>query len=197
MNEVCLKLVPRILIQACCSPTSYLLVRVSTYRQNVKRMVRWVTIFQYYKSIPCIVNVPYAGSADVTLLHAGALKCLLPSLYGFFDLGRGRSSIYKLCISQSYTPTDTHSLKDEALLRLGPLSPPGTSILRTCLSYPGPSFHAQSSHCPCMTSGPLTDGIICTPSLPCSPRYWKSTGLGAGFLGNSSCPPTSHLGDLE
>ena len=34
-----LKLVPRILIQTCCSLTSYTLVRVSTYRNNVKRMV--------------------------------------------------------------------------------------------------------------------------------------------------------------
>ena len=40
-----LKLVPRILTQTCCSSTSYILV--STYRNNVKRMVEWVTIPHY------------------------------------------------------------------------------------------------------------------------------------------------------
>ena len=32
------KLVPRILIQTWCLPASYILVRVSIYRNNVKRM---------------------------------------------------------------------------------------------------------------------------------------------------------------
>ena len=43
-----LKLVPRILIQPCCSSTSYVLVRVSTYRNNGKRIVGWVTISHCY-----------------------------------------------------------------------------------------------------------------------------------------------------
>ena len=34
----------RILTQTCCSSTSYILVRVRTYRNNVKRKVEWVTI---------------------------------------------------------------------------------------------------------------------------------------------------------
>ena len=34
-----LKLVPRIFIQAFCLSTSYILVRVSTYRNNIKRML--------------------------------------------------------------------------------------------------------------------------------------------------------------
>ena len=38
-----LKLVPGILSQTCCSSTSYILVRVSTYRHHVKGMVGWVT----------------------------------------------------------------------------------------------------------------------------------------------------------
>ena len=38
-----LKLVPKILIQTCCSSTSYILVRVSTYRNNVKTVVGWIT----------------------------------------------------------------------------------------------------------------------------------------------------------
>ena len=43
-----LKLVPRILTQTCCSSTSYILIRVSTYRTNVKGMVGWVTIPHRY-----------------------------------------------------------------------------------------------------------------------------------------------------
>ena len=39
-----LKLVPRILVQARCSSTSCILVRVSTYRNNVKRMMGWVIL---------------------------------------------------------------------------------------------------------------------------------------------------------
>ena len=40
-----LKLVPRsLIIQTCCLSTSYILVRVSSYRSNVKRMVGWVII---------------------------------------------------------------------------------------------------------------------------------------------------------
>ena len=42
-----LKLFPRILIHTCYSSTSYILVRLSTYRNNVKRMVGWVTIPRY------------------------------------------------------------------------------------------------------------------------------------------------------
>ena len=41
------KLVPWILIQTCCASTSYTLVRVHTYGNNVKRMVGWVTISCY------------------------------------------------------------------------------------------------------------------------------------------------------
>ena len=43
-----LKLVPRILIQTCCLSLCYILVRVSTYRNNVKRMLGWVTISHSY-----------------------------------------------------------------------------------------------------------------------------------------------------
>lgn len=43
-----LKLVPKILIQTCCSSTSYILVTVSIYRNNVKIMVGWVTLPYYY-----------------------------------------------------------------------------------------------------------------------------------------------------
>ena len=43
-----LKLAPRILMQICCSLTSYILVTVSIYRNNVKRMAGWVTIFHCY-----------------------------------------------------------------------------------------------------------------------------------------------------
>ena len=39
MESVPLNLVHRILIQTCCSSISYILVRVSIYRNNVKRMV--------------------------------------------------------------------------------------------------------------------------------------------------------------
>ena len=39
-----LKSVPRILTQTCCLSMSYMLVRVSTGRSNVKRMMGWVTI---------------------------------------------------------------------------------------------------------------------------------------------------------
>ena len=39
-----LKLVPRILTQTCCSSTRYILGRVSTYRNNVKRIMGEVTI---------------------------------------------------------------------------------------------------------------------------------------------------------
>ena len=46
-----LKLVPRILLQVCCLSTSYTLARFGTYRNNVKRMVGWVTIPHYYKPI--------------------------------------------------------------------------------------------------------------------------------------------------
>ena len=43
--RVCiLKLVPGILIQTCCWSTSYVLVRGRIYRNNVKRMLGWVTI---------------------------------------------------------------------------------------------------------------------------------------------------------
>ena len=48
-ESVSFEVVPRILIQSCHSPTSYMLVRVSTYRNNVKRMVvGWVTISHHY-----------------------------------------------------------------------------------------------------------------------------------------------------
>ena len=40
-----LKLAPRILIGTYYSSVSYILARISTYRNYVKRMVRWVTIF--------------------------------------------------------------------------------------------------------------------------------------------------------
>lgn len=40
--------------------------------------------------VPCIVTVASLGSVDVTLLHAGALKCPPPSVCGFPDLGRGQ-----------------------------------------------------------------------------------------------------------
>ena len=43
-----LKLVPRILVQTCYSSTSYILVRVSTYRHNVKTIVGWVTVPHRY-----------------------------------------------------------------------------------------------------------------------------------------------------
>ena len=46
-----LKLVPRILIQTCCLSTRYILVRDSIYRNNVKRMVGWVTVPHYYKPL--------------------------------------------------------------------------------------------------------------------------------------------------
>ena len=39
-----LKLVPSILTQICCSSTSYMLVRVSTYRNNVRSMVGRVKV---------------------------------------------------------------------------------------------------------------------------------------------------------
>ena len=39
-----LKLIPRIIVQTCCSSISYIVVRVSTYRNNGKRMMGWVTI---------------------------------------------------------------------------------------------------------------------------------------------------------
>ena len=50
-----LKLDPRILIQTCYSSTSCTLVRVSTYRNIVKRMVRWVTISHRY-NFPLLHN---------------------------------------------------------------------------------------------------------------------------------------------
>ena len=43
-----LKLVPRILTQTCCLSTSYILVRVSIYRNNVERMAGWVTNTRCY-----------------------------------------------------------------------------------------------------------------------------------------------------
>ena len=46
-----LKLVPRILIWTPCLSASYILVRVSTYRNNAKRMVGWVTISHCYSII--------------------------------------------------------------------------------------------------------------------------------------------------
>ena len=39
-----MKLFTRILIKTCCLSTSYVLVIVSIYRNNVRRMVRWVRI---------------------------------------------------------------------------------------------------------------------------------------------------------
>ena len=46
-----LKLAPRILIQIFCLFTSYILVRVNTYGNNVKRMVGWVPIPDCYNSL--------------------------------------------------------------------------------------------------------------------------------------------------
>ena len=43
-----LKLLPRILIQTCCSSTSYILIKVSIYGNNVKRIVGWITISHCY-----------------------------------------------------------------------------------------------------------------------------------------------------
>ena len=43
-----LKLDTRILTRTCCSSTSYVLVRVSTYRHYVKRIVGWVTLSHRY-----------------------------------------------------------------------------------------------------------------------------------------------------
>ena len=43
-----LKLVPRIPVQTCCLSTSYILVRVSTYRNNIIRMVEWVIVPHCY-----------------------------------------------------------------------------------------------------------------------------------------------------
>ena len=45
-----LKLVPRILIQTCCSSISYRLFRISTDRSNVKRMVGQIRILHCYDS---------------------------------------------------------------------------------------------------------------------------------------------------
>ena len=42
------QLVPRILTQTCCSSTSCILVRISTYRNDVRRMVGWVLISHHY-----------------------------------------------------------------------------------------------------------------------------------------------------
>ena len=39
----CVPKVPKVLLQTCCLSTSYTLVRVGTYRNNVKRTVGWVT----------------------------------------------------------------------------------------------------------------------------------------------------------
>ena len=47
-DSIFLKVVERILIQICRSSTSYMLVRVRIYRNNVKRMVGWVTIPHCY-----------------------------------------------------------------------------------------------------------------------------------------------------
>ena len=43
-----LKLVSRVLIQTWCLPITYILVRVCTYRNNVKRIMGWVTISHSY-----------------------------------------------------------------------------------------------------------------------------------------------------
>ena len=50
-----LKLVPKILVQTCCSYISHILVRVSTYRNSVKRMVGWVTISHCY-NFPLLIT---------------------------------------------------------------------------------------------------------------------------------------------
>ena len=43
-----LKLIPRILTQTCCWSTGHILVRVCTYTNNVRRMVRWIKIPYHY-----------------------------------------------------------------------------------------------------------------------------------------------------
>ena len=69
-----LKLVPRILVQARCSSTSCILVRVSTYRNNVKRIVRWPTIFHCY-------YFPLLQFSTVT-----ACQCFHMELHQFVDM---------------------------------------------------------------------------------------------------------------
>ena len=51
-----LKLVPRLLVQTRSSSTSYILVRVGTYRNNVKRVVGWVTMLCHNFSIDVIIE---------------------------------------------------------------------------------------------------------------------------------------------
>ena len=63
------KLFPRILIQTCCFSASYESVRVSAYRNNVKRMVGWATIPHYSNSLLwqfSTVTVPPVALCQVT-----------------------------------------------------------------------------------------------------------------------------------
>ena len=59
-----LKLVPRILIQTCCSSISHILARVSTYRNTVKRMVGWVTISHYNFTL---LQVPTVNLSSISM----------------------------------------------------------------------------------------------------------------------------------
>ena len=52
-----LKLVPRIVIQTCCSFSSFMLVRVSIYRNNVKGLVGWVTISHHYNFLLLHIHI--------------------------------------------------------------------------------------------------------------------------------------------
>ena len=61
------KLVPRILIQTCCSFVSYILVRVRTYRNNVKGMVGWVAISHHCNFT--VLHPDWCGSVG------GVLSC--------------------------------------------------------------------------------------------------------------------------
>ena len=60
---------PRILIQTCCFSASYESVRVSAYRNNVKRKVGWATIPHYSNSLLwqfSTVTVPPVALCQVT-----------------------------------------------------------------------------------------------------------------------------------
>ena len=67
-NLYLLKLVPRIPTQTCCLSIRYRLVRVHTYRNSVKRMLRWVIISHHYILLgSCISFGPHLPIGKVNI----------------------------------------------------------------------------------------------------------------------------------
>ena len=74
------QLVPRIMTQSCCVSVSYTLGRVSIYRNNVKRMVGWVTIlhgYNAYLSLSQLSYKPFEVGYCVVFLWVSIASCII------------------------------------------------------------------------------------------------------------------------